>query len=708
MNIKRLFACLFFIIFSIASTQPVSASTQDFYFSSADFDYLLTKDGKLKVTETLTAEFPDTDQNHGITRVLPYKSRKGSNIILPSTDSITVTRNGESEPISKIEKESDGYYLYIGRASEYVHDTQVYKITYTYENIVTEFTADQKNVTGTEIPEEYQELYLNVNGDGWAQRFDEITATLRFGDGVRPLTLDEYTKITSFTNSSSPSDTGLAVWCYPPSGVSCSITSGEKTTNANASENANADTKTANSITFSATNIPRKSSLTFSVEFPAGTIAVPDQKVSYYFLITSLIILALLAIFIFFCLKSWRKNAPVRAERKAKKAYYNSRFIAPQYAPLEGLSVAGAKELYLGPENLKSEFVATLLELAVRGDVSIIKNDSEKEQKSGLSKLFSSKSAEWSIKINSLAISNAETKVLKLLNGSHEELTVGQTINIKNHTANSYLASLVTNFATATREKLRDHGFLKSLDKKSGTNTATIIFIILFLGMCFLPLLPFALALLTLPFLTLADMISLESLSRGVDEIYNDIFDLGATQFLAGPLCIILSLAILISLIILIVVLATRKSKFDRYTEKGLDASKHLDGLYLYVKMAEADRLQFLQSVDGADVSNKGIVKLYEKLLPYAALFGLEKSWMRDLEKYYQLDDVEDPTWCNSIDSFSTGFASGALASSISNSINSATPSASGGSGSSGGFSSGSGGGGSSGGGSGGGGGGGW
>ena len=693
MNTKRLIACLFFTIFStilgLSLTQPVSASTQDFYFSSADFDYLLTKDGKLKVTETLTAEFPDTDQNHGITRVLPYKSRKGSNIILPSTDDITVTRNGEPESISKIEKESDGYYLYIGRASEYVHGTQTYKITYAYENIVTEFTADQKNVTGAEIPEDYQELYLNVNGDGWPQRFDEITATLRFGDGVKPLTFNEYEEITS-AEPPANSSTDLAAWCYPPSSVNCFITGDE------------------NALTFSAKTIPKRSSLTFSVEFAPNTIAVPDQKISYYFLITSLVILALLTLFTFLCIRSWRKNAPVRTERKAKKAYYNSRFIAPQYAPLEDLSIAGAKDLYLGPENLKSEFVATLLELAVRGNISIIKNHPEKEQKSGLSKIFSSNSDEWSIKINNLDINDAEMKVLKLLNGSHEELTVGQTINIKTHTANSYLASLVTNFATATRTQLRDHGFLKTNDKKVKTDPASIAVVTIALLVCCLPLLPFVFGFMLIPLLALTSPDFLTTLSTGIDELFNDMFDLGATQFLAGPLCIILSLATTIFIITLIITLATKKSRFDRYTEKGLDASKYLDGLYLYIKMAEADRLKFLQSVDGADTSDQGIVKLYEKLLPYAALFGLEKSWMSELEKYYRLDDVEDPTWCNSIDAFSTGFVSGALASSISSSINSATPSASGGSGSGGGFSSGGGGGGSSGGGSGGGGGGGW
>ena len=61
--------------------------------------------------------------------------------------------------------------------------------------------------------------------------------------------------------------------------------------------------------------------------------------------------------------------------------------------------------------------------------------------------------------------------------------------------------------------------------------------------------------------------------------------------------------------------------------------------------MAEKDRIEFLQSVKGADTSPEGIVKLYEKLLPYAALFGLEKSWMKELQHYAEVNEIETPNW---------------------------------------------------------------
>lgn len=93
------------------------------------------------------------------------------------------------------------------------------------------------------------------------------------------------------------------------------------------------------------------------------------------------------------------------------------------------------------------------------------------------------------------------------------------------------------------------------------------------------------------------------------------------------------------------IILTSATNKFLYRTKKGLEASRYMDGLKLYIEMAEKDRLKFIQSVEGADVTNEGIVKLYEKLLPYAAVLGLEKSWMKELEKYYQLEDVETPDW---------------------------------------------------------------
>ncbi len=142
-------------------------------------------------------------------------------------------------------------------------------------------------------------------------------------------------------------------------------------------------------------------------------------------------------------------------------------------------------------------------------------------------------------------------------------------------------------------------------------------------------------------------------------------------------------------------------------TDAGAQVRDHLKGLELYIRLAEADRLQMLQGITGAErVSGAGgggaIVNIYERLLPYAVIFGLEREWANELEKYY---DTTPPDWYSG--SGLSGFRVGAFAATIgsfSSTVSSSTSYSSSGSSSSGGGSSG---GGSSGGGGGGGGGGG-
>ncbi len=142
-------------------------------------------------------------------------------------------------------------------------------------------------------------------------------------------------------------------------------------------------------------------------------------------------------------------------------------------------------------------------------------------------------------------------------------------------------------------------------------------------------------------------------------------------------------------------------------TDKGLELVRYLKGLEMYIKVAETDRLRMLQSPEGAakldapvDTNDKRqLIKLYERVLPYAILFGQEKDWNKQLGQYYESVN-ESPSWYSGNNAV---FNAAVFSSAISNFNQVATysdPSSS--------SSGGSGGGGSSGGGGGGGGGGGW
>ena len=123
-------------------------------------------------------------------------------------------------------------------------------------------------------------------------------------------------------------------------------------------------------------------------------------------------------------------------------------------------------------------------------------------------------------------------------------------------------------------------------------------------------------------------------------------------------------------------------------TREGALAVEHLEGLREYIRLAEADRLQMLQSVTGAErtktTGSPDVIKIYERLLPYAVIFGLEKEWAGELAKYY---DTNPPDWYSgsNVGAFNVGvFASsiGGLSSSVSSSYSgSASSSSSGGSG---------------------------
>ncbi|TFD04398.1 DUF2207 domain-containing protein [Cryobacterium sinapicolor] len=167
-------------------------------------------------------------------------------------------------------------------------------------------------------------------------------------------------------------------------------------------------------------------------------------------------------------------------------------------------------------------------------------------------------------------------------------------------------------------------------------------------------------------------------------------------------------------------------------TDSGAEQRDYLKGMRVYLELAEADRFRMLQSPDGAPrvavptvpgVASGAVpgpvadaagapdtvelVKLYEKLLPFAVLWGVEREWAKELVVLYE-HGAPEPDWLVSQAGFSAYGFGNAMNGLVASVLTSATPPASSGGGIGGGsFSGGSGGGGFSGGGGGGGGGGG-
>ncbi|MDT0140999.1 DUF2207 domain-containing protein [Microbacterium sp. PRC9] len=167
------------------------------------------------------------------------------------------------------------------------------------------------------------------------------------------------------------------------------------------------------------------------------------------------------------------------------------------------------------------------------------------------------------------------------------------------------------------------------------------------------------------------------------------LFGIGA---LAGYVTAWVPILLIIGSVLVVLLVAAMVSR-KPLTAAGAETRDHLLGLKEFIEWAEADRIRMLQSPQGAervrvDVSDPRMkLKLYEKLLPYAVVFGQEKKWAEELAVLY--GSGNSPGWYSG----STGFNAAAFSAGISNLSTSASSSSTSG-GSSGGGSAGGGGGG--------------
>ncbi len=95
--------------------------------------------------------------------------------------------------------------------------------------------------------------------------------------------------------------------------------------------------------------------------------------------------------------------------------------------------------------------------------------------------------------------------------------------------------------------------------------------------------------------------------------------------------------------VILIIVLLILH--MPRRSRMGALYNDDLKGLKMYMSLAEADRIKMLQSPGARYAENahepKRTVKLFEKLLPFAIIFGVEKQWAKQFEGIY----TTPPNW---------------------------------------------------------------
>ena len=549
---------LFLLIVQPAAAQNV----QNFTIDSFSAEYHLSRDDKkvsqLSVKETITATFPETDQNHGIQRALPQ----------------TYNNNDLSLKIGSVEDErgaavsfsqsssNNNKVLRIGDADTFVHGQKVYVIEYTLANVIRAF-------------DDHDEFYWDINGDQWQQPTTDVNATLSIDDELI---------------STAISDTK---YCYAGS-------LGEKETACTI-----ALEKDGNRVIVkSAANNSLQPAQTLSiiVGFAPGTFT--EVQPSRPILIAKISPAVLLPLFtLLWIFIHWRKTG---RDPKGKGV------IVPQYSVPKEMNPVIASLIVHEEVQLKA-ISATLISLCVKGYLRM--HEIEKK------KLIGSKTQyELEIMKPLEGLSDEESKVAKMVFDADEVQSslegqrgaVGRRINLSTMDADSKLYLQVESLKTNADKAIVSRGYFVSDPQHA--KKRVVYFGVFLLGLSFIAL-----------------------------SLFNTLWPLTVGIGISG----------------LLVLLFSRSA--PKRTEKGVVMKEYLLGLKKYMELAEKDRIQFLQSPNGAEkvdsTDQTQIVKLYEKLLPYAMLFGIEEDWAKQFAHLYESQNTT-PTWYQGRNGFNAaGFA---------------------------------------------------
>jgi hypothetical protein len=543
---KRLLFLILAVLTLTSISEPAAASPNDFTFTSFDADYHLSKDGQgrstLAVTETLTAEFPAIDQNHGIERAIPtrYDNHPLELTIKSVTDS-----NGAALSYSTYDS-NNNRVVRIGNARSYVHGTRTYVISYTMRDVT--ITKNGK-----------QEFFWNVNGTQWQQPFGTVTARIHLDPSIAG-NFDQRTICYTGMQGSTAKNCQVAVL-----GVNQEITV--------------------------ATTQPLQptENLSIAIGFHANTftayVAAPTPL--WLIILIGLAIAGIVGTQILapiwllrWAYRTWKTRGTDAQGRGTIIPEYTK---PPQHSMLEN-SIALSETI------TPTAISALFIDLAIRGYLTLT-DQGTSEAKHNF---------ELTIVKPIDDLTTPEKEALQLLFG---DLTVGTTTSTKKYRANA--AVQITKIQTALYQDMIMRGFFvdTSVEAKK-LNKWGLIFTI------------------------------------------GSFFIAGPISFIAGVITLIFA------------------SKMPARTTTGVALRDHLLGNKLYMQIAETDRIRTLQSVEGAEridtTDGTQIIKLYEKLLPLAIIFGIEQEWAKQFESI--ISDYQ-PTWYRSTDN--SLFTAAALGSSL-------------------------------------------
>jgi uncharacterized membrane protein YgcG len=159
---------------------------------------------------------------------------------------------------------------------------------------------------------------------------------------------------------------------------------------------------------------------------------------------------------------------------------------------------------------------------------------------------------------------------------------------------------------------------------------------------------------------------------------------IGVLALLRPPAAWSFPVIVLVAAALIVAIVAARRPLL--LTEAGVALRDYLTGMKVYLELAEAERFRMLQSPEGAlrvsvprtvpGQDTVEVVRLYEKLLPFAVLWGVEREWAAELAVYYEREAVQ-PDWFVSQSSFSGAHLAYAIGGMVNSVRTSQTPPAS-------------------------------
>lgn len=339
------------------------------------------------------------------------------------------------------------------------------------------------------------------------------------------------------------------------------------------SNNCSSENIEDNKITFSEQNLSSYQTLTFAVKFKQNSFSSYKKSNLANFLDMVFLMISM-AIFGFVIYLLYRITRDGKSEKTNKP-------IVPQYLPPKNINVLGASTLLSVSQ---AKMSAIILELAVNGYIEIHENEVNG---------FIGKKKEYTLKlVNNDAKDSLHRAIIDSLFKSKNEFIIKNNDTQTGQKLYDDINTYLSNFKKRVFYKSK-----KKLDKLNVISLALSIFLLIGAAI-------------------------IGDLTSGLMGVVGS-----KLYFLPVISLVVLLIVNIISLII------------SPLSLEGSEMKEYLLGLKLYMKMAEVDRLKYLQSVEGAEriITNEGgaKVKLYEKLIPYASIFGIEKSWNKVLEIEY-------------------------------------------------------------------------